>query len=171
MAQSSGYFMPFRFDVSSPAFAVIFFGSTTFFNKVPDPIEAKNEQSATSIMLPNKVKYDPYQTYQSPQVPGITVITQKYIPKPGIDLSGAEVEISSAFDNTSANVGIRGILTVGSNYGSQYTSTARLIGVSFEAFHKFPRQIPTSVGGVGTATAASKGGVMKYTFDQITNWE
>lgn len=131
--------------------------------------------SAPSIRLPNGAKYDPYQTYRAPDTPGQCVVTvhlipyTQYISNGTTTLNQTEAAIQAYHRFAMTALGERGVLYAIAANNKTATATARLIGISDN--QRYPKQVPITMGGTGTAAPGITYLIMEFTFDLITRWE
>ncbi len=162
------------FTTASSPYNLTFFGSLTSGsgNVLIRPYTYPTETTRVpnSIILPNGSKYDPWQTYDAPLTP--KTLSYSVILKPATAGSeNTEAAITGYYNSFSVQfVGLRGTLN-GASYGivSGPTATARLLQAKM--VWDLPRQIPTAIGGEGSATPGIKTAVITYTFDLLTTWD
>jgi len=126
------------------------------------------------ITLPNGSRFDPHQTYAGPQTPGIFTVSVTLIPNRVAIAAGTytlnQTESAIQYYHRSAMylLNRQGELTGANADEDVTTATARLIGI--DASWGMPKQIPTTLGGVGQNTRGVESMNLTFTFDMLTKW-
>lgn len=133
---------------------------------------------AGSVILPNGSKYDPYQVYNAPQVPGTVDVYFWMLPDhasinaAAVTLNQTETAIMAYYAWISSLIGYRGTLYgwMSSAYNSELgaTATARFTGLS--TTWGPPKQVPSAYGAGAGQTKGIESLFIKASFDLITNW-
>lgn len=163
------------FEMSTLPYAVSFFGTINSGTGGSASIRPYRYPTTTntarsSILLPNGTKYDPHQTYDAPQTPGVLSYSVVLKPASSSNQELVESAITGYYNDFCVQAwGKRGTL-VGAAYGisTSTSATARLIRVSME--WGLPKQIPTDIGGSGSATPGVKTAIVNFEFDLLTSW-